>query len=323
MKTPLLLSALLFAVTAFSQNKIVGLIYQKNSDPKVPIKYASVSIPGVGVATSDDNGTFAIGLSQCTNCSVGKTLKIYVNSDYGYGESEYTIPQDPNLHNCEIAVSSNQKISLNGIVSDKKSGVLLKGIRATAIIQNYPLVAPAITDDNGSFNIIIRKEGLPELQAVQLTFADDKNKFQSAEKVVFINKFEPIKIQLEECQDCGSRDTIKVYGNITSGIHVENGDLVNIKASGSIRVGAWVGNSGPEGISRGVGNISLAQYCYFPNFNHGALLYRIGSDEWKCYLAGTDNNFISPQSGNIEFAVNDNDQGNNSGYYTVVVNVKK
>ncbi len=315
---------LLQGITSLAQNQIVGIVYQNNSEPKIPIKNADISIPGVGRTTSDNDGTFAIGLSQCLNCSVGKTVKVYVNSTYGYGETEYTIPADPNLHTCEIPVSPNQKISLNGIVSAKRTGALLKGIKVTIVIQNYPSIAPAITDDNGIFNIIIRKEGLPELQAIQLVFSDDNNKYQGIDKVVFINKFEPIKVQLDECQNCGSNDTLSVDRNFTSGIYVEKGDLVTIKANGAINVGPWVGNSGPEGIARGVGNIPLTAYCYFKTFNHGALVYRIGNgDDWKCYSLNTDNSFISSQSGYLNFVINDNDQANNTGYYTVVVNIKK
>src|SRR3712207_4669444 len=94
MKSSICLLFLILPVIAFPQthvnNQVVGIVYQQNS--KIPIARANVSIPGVGSAVNGSNGEFSIGLSQCSNCVVGKAFKIYVNSDYGYGESEYVIP---------------------------------------------------------------------------------------------------------------------------------------------------------------------------------------------------------------------------------------
>src|SRR3712207_4670099 len=118
MKSSICLLFLILPVIAFPQtqvkNQVVGIVYQQNS--KIPIARANVSIPGVGSAVTGSNGEFSIGLSQCSNCVVGKAFKIYVNSDYGYGESEYVIPTDPNLRSCEVAVSPNKKLSINGFV---------------------------------------------------------------------------------------------------------------------------------------------------------------------------------------------------------------
>jgi len=310
-----------------SSNKIVGIVYQKNAaNTKKPIPAgASVFIPGVGSSTTDDNGYYSINLAQCSACTPGETLKIYVNSSIGYAERDYVIPTNPALKPFDIEVTENKKLALNGIVKDKQTGKFIKGIKVTVVIQNYETTLPStITDDNGVFQLIIRKEGVLNIQAIQIIFSDvDNGKYKDLEKTVFINQYEPVKVEMEECSDCGSKQNLKVNAHVKSDINVEEGDLVIIKADGVIKVGEWVGTSGPEGLQNGVLGVSLSSYNIFPNWNHAALYYRFGEkDDWK-YYDEKKNKYVVQTKGYIEFGINDKNLSDNSGAYNVEVIVRK
>jgi len=321
---------LLSITLLFSQNtdKITGIIYQKNnSTSKLPVPTgASVFIPGISSTTTDDKGYYSLNLSNCKTCKAGETVRIYVNSDIGYTDMEYVIPSNPAMKPFDIGVTENSKLSLTGIVRDKKTGKLLPGIKVTVVIQNYGIVIPSeVTNENGVFQIVIRKEGISTMQAIQLLFSDaDNGKYRDLEKVAFINQYEPIKVELEECGDCGERFKIDVSTHIKSPIKVTIGDLVIIKAGGKIRVGRLVGTSGPEGVATGVFNWSLEDYNHFKDWNHAVLVFRFGEeDEWKFYDDKMENKHIAQHSGFIEFAINDKQQGDNSGAYDVEVIIQK
>lgn len=330
MKTlPLVLIILLNSTFLFSQHKIVGIIYEKSlSGSKKPIpRGASVFIPGVSSSTTDDKGYYSLDLSQCKECKAGTAVKIYVNSKIGYAEKEFVIPFNPALKPFDIEIQENGKLILNGAVRDKKTGKLLKGIKVNVLIQNGPTVPAVITNENGVFQVIIRMDGVTNMQAIQLFFLDEDNsKYKDMEKVVFINQYEPVKVEMEECTDCGARFNLDININIRSNIKVEPGDEVIIRASGIIKVGTWVGTSGPGGIegNKGVLGVSLSDYNYFPNWNHGALVYRFGeNDDWKYYDNKKENRYSVQTSGYIEFRINDKQQSDNSGAYQVEVIVKK
>ena len=101
---------------------------------------------------------------------------------------------------------------------------------------------------------------------------------------------------------------------------VQKGQTIQMQASGLIVVGMVLGTVTPEGKMRGpVGN-SLSMYNIKAEFPHGALLYRLSpKDPWK--KCGNQWSFEAPYSGmlTIQFTVNDNDQGNNSGAFNVSV----
>lgn len=311
------------------QTKIVGIVYEKNaSGSKKPVpRGASVFIPGIGSTSTDDKGYYSIDLSQCKTCSAGETVKIYVNSSIGYADREITIPNNPSLKPFDIEISENSKLAVNGIIRDKRTGKFLKGIKVVIVIQNYDLTIPStLSDDNGVFQIIIRKEGITNMQAIQVLFSDpNNNKYKDLEKVAFINQFEPIKVDMEECSDCGAHYNLKINSFYKSKIKVEEGDLVTIKAGGVMKVGGFVGNSGPEGIpnNRGVLGMSLEVYNYFKIWNHAALTFRFGDkDEWK-YYNEKENKFIAQKSGFMEFGINDNQQNDNEGAYEVEILIRK
>lgn len=98
------------------------------------------------------------------------------------------------------------------------------------------------------------------------------------------------------------------------GPRVVGGQKINIRASGSVFLGGFAGNSGPEGIS------GFQGYSFISNLRHGALIFRSGSNgTWKA--VGRGGLFTADDSGVLEFIVNDKGYSNNSGFYNVEVSV--
>lgn len=308
--------------------KIVGIVYEENSSGggKKPVPAgASIFIPGVASSTTDNNGYYSLDISKCMACKTGELIKIYVNSKIGYAERDYTIPINPDLKPFDIGIVENKKLALNGVVKDAKTGKFLKGIKVTVVIQNMETIIPSvITNENGVFQIIIRKEGILNMQAIQLFFSDaDQSKYKDTEKIVFINQYAPVIVGMDECIDCGAKYTLKVNTYVKTSMKIEAGDLVIIKATGTMNVGALVGTSGPEGLRSGVMGVSLSGYNYFPDWNHAVLFYRFGeNDEWKHYDDG-ENKYLIQYSGFIEFGINDKQEMDNSGAYQVEVIIRK
>ena len=111
---------------------------------------------------------------------------------------------------------------------------------------------------------------------------------------------------------------IDISGYIETNFEVHIGDSIVIRASGSMTIGRYVGQSTPKGKNSGLLNFPLTDYNLVKEFPHAALMYRINKDmDWK--LCGNGVEFIAPKSGELEFQVNDNKQDDNSGAYQVEV----
>ncbi len=310
----------------------MGIVYQKTSTTTKKIfgKGASVFIPGISSTTTDDQGYYSLDISRCAKCKAGATVSIYVNSSIGHVERDYTITEDSALKPFNIELTENGKLSLTGTIADKRTGKLIQGIKVSALIQNSDTPAFSITNDQGIFEILIRKEGISDLQAIQLIFSDaDHGKYRDAKETVFINQYEPISVEMEECLDgCGFNRELKVNTHVQTDIKVEKGDIIIIKANGVMKIGNWIGTSGPEGRlnSSGILGVSLAAYNYneFKNWNHAVLVFRFGKeDEWKYYQKDKELKYRVPAAGYVEFAVNDTQQGDNEGAYDVEVIMRK
>ncbi|HEY4323824.1 MAG TPA: hypothetical protein VGN20_07550 [Mucilaginibacter sp.] len=97
-------------------------------------------------------------------------------------------------------------------------------------------------------------------------------------------------------------------------LKVNEGDEVHISASGSIVLRGVTGTTGPEGID-GFSNCRMD--AVFP---YGALLYKIGDDDWNIVDPG--DTIIAERLGYLKLMVNDNDPTSNNGRFIVKVKVK-
>lgn len=308
-------------------NKVLrGIVVQQELGGRTPIEDASVYILGVDETMTDSKGFFELNLNQCHDCEVGKsTLKIIVNSSYGNKEYDYNVPFSPSKVPIKIEIPANNRITVSGIIKDNNSGKFISGIETSLILPGYDIPPTKTTDKFGRFNFVVKSTG--DLGAVQLVFKDSKQgKYQDKEEIVMITKTPvPLKIFMDKCTNCGEKYDIDVYKGTyynpyKSKVKIEKGDDVIIKASGTIKVGTFVGNSTPIGLERGVFGLSLSDYNYFKNQNHAALCFRLGEgDSWKFY--DKESKFNVQEDGYIEFMINDNIQTDNSGAYKIEVTV--
>lgn len=114
--------------------------------------------------------------------------------------------------------------------------------------------------------------------------------------------------------------SLEISGFTNSAIPLNKGDYVFLSGSGNIRLGALVGNSGPEGIRTGFLGLALENYNIVNSINHGALMVKLSeAEDWQA--AGKSYRFTADKDGVLYFAINDNNLSENSGHYTVNVKV--
>lgn len=105
--------------------------------------------------------------------------------------------------------------------------------------------------------------------------------------------------------------TLKVepFTNYTN-LWLKKGQTVTLSASGKMKVGNFLGNSGPDGIK------ALSIYNFDKRFNHGGLLGKFGENGvW--FWVGKGGSFTSNVDGSLYLKVNDRLVNDNEGYYTV------
>ena len=87
----------------------------------------------------------------------------------------------------------------------------------------------------------------------------------------------------------------------TTTLKVVPGDILLIKASGEVSVGSYLGNSTPDGIQNGIGQLQL----------------KIGASSVQ--RAGSMSYIIVKETGVVKLRVNDTKYSDNSGEYAVEV----
>ncbi len=117
----------------------------------------------------------------------------------------------------------------------------------------------------------------------------------------------------------GGRYLFGLNNYIDTGISVQRGDIIELRAGGIIRFGPIAGLGGPEGISFGT------LFNRFENLPHGRLIARVtqpnqgGFQGWVSI--GSGGRIIAPTPGVLELAVNDNYPDNNTGNFCVDVTI--
>ncbi len=127
---------------------------------------------------------------------------------------------------------------------------------------------------------------------------------------------------IEDVSKPALNKTFNVSSLTNTNINLKSGDQVFISSSGSIKLGSFVGISGPKGRETGVLGLDISNYNIVENINHGALIFKYPYDgTWTS--CGDAYTFTATHNGVLYFDVNDNDPGNNVGFYTVQVKVYK
>ncbi|PVW12849.1 hypothetical protein [Marixanthomonas spongiae] len=107
-----------------------------------------------------------------------------------------------------------------------------------------------------------------------------------------------------------SSGTITVNSTKLTGIYLNKGDKINLKASGRITLGFFAGAAGPEGIN------GFEIYNIVRNYRHGSLIATIGENGTWFYV-GKKATLTADTSGYLKLYANDVDPGNNSGSFKV------
>jgi hypothetical protein len=98
-------------------------------------------------------------------------------------------------------------------------------------------------------------------------------------------------------------------------LFLNKGQSYTLKASGKMKVGNFLGNSGPEGIN------ASKIYNIDKRFPHGSLIGKIGEDgDW--FLVGKGGTFTANSKGRLYLRVNDRLVTDNDGYYTIQYEIK-
>ena len=119
--------------------------------------------------------------------------------------------------------------------------------------------------------------------------------------------------------------TFNVERRMTTSILLNAGDVVDVRASGRIELSPlWSFQVGPDGADE-VDALFVSSYSIVSDYRHGSLMYSTtNADRW--YYCGATCSFSmlpTATSDYLEFEVNYNDQGNNSGHFTVNVTVTR
>jgi len=121
--------------------------------------------------------------------------------------------------------------------------------------------------------------------------------------------------------------TIKTYNvtverDMNTDIYLKSGDVVKIKATGTIIVGVFTqAQASPDGVDQ-ANEIFLSGYSVDSNFRHGSLLYGLSSEDYW-HFCGSSCEFTVLNSGNgyLQFGINDQKQGDNTGSFKLQVTV--
>jgi len=290
----------------------------------VSSKYGSVvpniqvSIAGVDQSITEHTGEFQLNLETCKHCKPGNEVTfILFNDEYGFHKIRKTINQTFSVY-FEIERKPNN-YGITGVVKDAKTQEFIPGINVKLITAEFADKVPAVkTDEHGLFVIFLRRDVIGTNKYLEFLVKDEQSKYR--DKRVTKNLSSPFDLYMEKG---GEVHHLRVNTFIRTNIHVKSGDLIKIFATGNIKVGPWVGHSDPDGRSSGFAGADLSFYNIVQTLNHAALLYRFsgeGASDWK--FAGKQMEFYAQQNGFLEFQVNDNDQGNNSGAYELKVIVQ-
>lgn len=322
--TQLLILACLLQITTLSaQERIVGRVVHDISG--APLEEVIVSILGCNEVVTDQNGAFTINVSPVYQ--LNKTIEIFANkADYGFTTAQKKLTADLKNEPITIELPRNEKIGIVGTVYDYEKRTFLQGIKVS--ISSNKLVEgldspEVVTNAFGEVRIVISKRALTgNLEYADLIFVDPNGVYEDQKETLPTSV--PFRVYLRSKDRPTRKQQLKVDGYKAIQLKdVEQGSIISIQATGNIKVGRWVGHSGPEGRVAGFANGSLEPWNIAKNFNHAALMYKLSErSKWK--YCGSSCKFVTETPGNqyIYFQVNDNKQIDNSGHYNLEITIE-
>ncbi|MBL4604698.1 MAG: hypothetical protein JKY02_03290, partial [Flavobacteriaceae bacterium] len=98
-------------------------------------------------------------------------------------------------------------------------------------------------------------------------------------------------------------------------IILRKGDKINIRASGSIKLGVFFVPCYPNGIS------GFRTHNVDKRYNHGSLIGKIGDGDW--FYVGSHKIIIADADGLLQLRINDDKESDNDGHFVVKYSVTK
>lgn len=187
--------------------------------------------------------------------------------------------------------------------------------KVTQPIQPSPTQSPAKNSNRRSLLLVLGILAIIVLVIVMINNANEKRRREEiANRPTRIPPTPTISIKSY---------TLSIQRKTNTGILLYPGDTVKVNASGKIKVSPfWNIIVGPTG-ANDAEEIFVGDYSIVNRFRHGALMYSMTTaDEW--YYCGSSCDFSvleTANSGYLEFEVNDDDQANNTGSFTIEVTV--
>lgn len=302
------------AQQAFGQQYLSGVVKVAGNPIKDLIVYTTF---GPSVKT-DDLGKYTLDITGCRNCKPGDKIEIYTyKEEIGSSVQSCVISND---YQFNFSVSSNPEIIfVTGFVQNVGNDEPLEGIEVKIVSGDIKEQQPVKTNSFGQFIIPVSLKNLENKNSVRIMAKDPNKVFKPLKpepEVLEITGFNIIRMKAKT-----TTINIKVSGFTKTSICLSKGNMVTITATGQIRVGNFVGNSTPEGLTAGVLGFGIGRYNIVKSYNHAVLMYRFEDEtEWK--VAGKQINFKVMEDGCLEFQINDNKQEDNYGSYDVRVTVE-
>lgn len=290
-----------------------------NDFSEEPVSGVAVTLFGISQHTSS-SGRFELNVADFY--APGKEVEISLyHPDYGMNTIRHTFSSDLS-GTATFRIKMDPRVGFVGIVKDRATGKAISGIKASLSsgALREGIASPVTeTDEFGAFRLMAPKRAfVEEVKYGRLLFHDPGGRYKDRQEVINLGDLHTIEME----KGASPPKRLSVGGLTEASFDAREGSLVSIKANGSIRVGFFVGSSGPEGREAGLINGSLEFYNIVRPFNHAALMYRLeGESEWR--FCGAECGFIAPRSGaqKIFFEINDNKQTDNEGAYDVEISV--
>lgn len=288
-----------------------------NQETNLPVKNITV-YSDFDQDITDNSGLYNLDLSKCRDCAVGKRIFVSTYSEeYGFFQTHFGLTSDLKA---DIRIPRNPNLTgVMGIVKDLRTKRTITGVKVRIGVDGDPNVKDEIkTDSFGMYRFLLRRDKVGNIKYITIFFEDENGRYLSKHETKNIATFIDSFLEPNETPPV----EIEIEGYKKTQVKVLPGNLIRIKSSGNVRLGPHVGSTDPDGLASGVAGFSLESYNINRSIRHGALMYRVSGDqEWK--LSGKEVEFTTQQGGYLEFQINDNDQGNNSGAYKTRVIVTK
>lgn len=167
----------------------------------------------------------------------------------------------------------------------------------------------SIYPDNGGSFVLKKTNGK------QLPLSGSSNTYKQPVKIEQIPLYEP---PVEPKKVRPNALTLKTGPTFLETETTRRNEEISVSATGLVTVGVFLGSVTPDGRTKGLAGFNIGKYNIVPSIPHGAVMYRVSDiGPWKMCGSNCKIKIDKPGSYNIEFRINDNNEGDNSGEFNL------